>query len=443
MSLNLLLQPISEWIVGNPDLFVIGWASIMFLWLFSTAKQQQSHKSTFTILGMLGTFIGLVAGLWMFDSSDMDGSIITLLNGLKVSFLTSIIGIICSLAYSYIGKKNSKEGKELDIHELLLNISNNTSKTSENIDKLVTSLGGDSDNSLVGQIKLLKTDMNDNHKSLSRTMEKFAEEVSKASTDAIVEALQDVVKNFNEKITDQFGEHFKHLNQAVEKLVIWQSEYKDYLEGFKNNLEIADKTVKDNTEITKSLSSQMSNIESHTKNIPENLKLIEDIIQKQKEELIGLVETLGAFSKIKEEASKTIPEIESHLNGLVKNLSTSIKETTDNISTEFSKNAKEFGNITSEAVKSSELQKQEITRNIDGMQKSIQTELSNSAKQIDDSMKEVFIISDGHIKKQVQDIIEQMGSELTSISRHLANDYKELSSALTESVDLIKKSNIN
>jgi chromosome segregation ATPase len=38
-----------------------------------------------------------------------------------------------------------------------------------------------------------------------------------------------VVQDFNSQVSDQFGENFKHLNAAVEKLVTWQAHYAEQL----------------------------------------------------------------------------------------------------------------------------------------------------------------------------------------------------------------------
>ena len=57
----------------------------------------------FTSLGILGTFVGLVWGLKNFEPSSyetMTTSVSTLLDGIKVAFLTSIYGIAFALIYS-------------------------------------------------------------------------------------------------------------------------------------------------------------------------------------------------------------------------------------------------------------------------------------------------------------------------------------------------------
>ncbi|MDY3920249.1 MAG: MotA/TolQ/ExbB proton channel family protein [Candidatus Limivivens sp.] len=57
-----------------------------------------------TSLGILGTFVGLVLGLRDFEPADytaMTNSVSSLVEGIKVAFLTSIYGLSLSLVYSY------------------------------------------------------------------------------------------------------------------------------------------------------------------------------------------------------------------------------------------------------------------------------------------------------------------------------------------------------
>lgn len=57
-----------------------------------------------TSLGILGTFVGLVWGLKGFDPQTyeaMTSSVSSLVNGIKVAFITSIYGITLSMAFSY------------------------------------------------------------------------------------------------------------------------------------------------------------------------------------------------------------------------------------------------------------------------------------------------------------------------------------------------------
>ena len=40
----------------------------------------------------------------------------------------------------------------------------------------------------------------------------------------LVEALRDVVQDFNARINEQFSENFKHLNAGAAKLMVWHEQ---------------------------------------------------------------------------------------------------------------------------------------------------------------------------------------------------------------------------
>lgn len=65
-----------------------------------------------TSLGILGTFVGLVWGMRGFDPSSYDmmsGSVASLIDGIKVAFLTSIYGLAGSLLFQYSMNRNYSE----------------------------------------------------------------------------------------------------------------------------------------------------------------------------------------------------------------------------------------------------------------------------------------------------------------------------------------------
>lgn len=68
--------------------------------------------SAMTGLGLLGTFIGLILGIKDLDvnQEQLMESIKTLMNGMKTAFLTSIFGVLYSLVFNWIYKKQYNEG---------------------------------------------------------------------------------------------------------------------------------------------------------------------------------------------------------------------------------------------------------------------------------------------------------------------------------------------
>ncbi len=67
----------------------------------------QNLGGVFTGMGIFGTFLGLVIGLWGVDLSSSDVAVLkdgigNLLNGISVAFVTSLVGIFFALLYGFI-----------------------------------------------------------------------------------------------------------------------------------------------------------------------------------------------------------------------------------------------------------------------------------------------------------------------------------------------------
>lgn len=78
---------------------------------YSSFKREQhiDYKSMIVSLGILGTFLGIVLGLWQFDTTDIQGSVPKLLEGLKLAFITSIIGMALSVGLSVLQAQPNPE----------------------------------------------------------------------------------------------------------------------------------------------------------------------------------------------------------------------------------------------------------------------------------------------------------------------------------------------
>ena len=90
-------------------LFLIGiWAVQSTVWILKVKSNGRksvnnllydSIPGVFTSLGVLGTFSGILFGLLGFDASDLDKYIPILLGGMKTAFITSVVGLLCSLCF--------------------------------------------------------------------------------------------------------------------------------------------------------------------------------------------------------------------------------------------------------------------------------------------------------------------------------------------------------
>lgn len=99
--------------------------------------------SLISTLGVLGTFLGITVGLIAFDSSDLDKSIPSLLDGLKTAFLTSLAGMIGSIILSrQVSKVYDDSDKGIsDISTVAQMIVQSVEKNEAKINSMVEILG--------------------------------------------------------------------------------------------------------------------------------------------------------------------------------------------------------------------------------------------------------------------------------------------------------------
>ena len=67
---------------------------LFFIDIISFHKNKHlDYKSSISSIGILGTFLGIFIGLLRFNSNNIEQSIPYLLEGLKIAFFTSVLGI--------------------------------------------------------------------------------------------------------------------------------------------------------------------------------------------------------------------------------------------------------------------------------------------------------------------------------------------------------------
>lgn len=187
-------------------------------------KTAHDGPTLFTTAGIFFTFVGIAEGLFGFDVNNIEASIPGLLSGLKTAFFASVIGVFIALS--------------LKIRLLLFGVAEGSHRRSEGatVDDLVDqitalheSVAGSGDRSLISEIKLQRQDNNDRLDALRRSLTEFVERAAENNSKALVEALREVIRDFNSKISEQFGDNFKQLNAAVGRLLEWQSTYRTQL----------------------------------------------------------------------------------------------------------------------------------------------------------------------------------------------------------------------
>ena len=334
--------------------------------------------SILTIFGVFGTFWGIYIGLQDFKVESIEESIPDLLEGLKFAFVTSLVGILSAIilktfAIVYQMIKGKDPGEETitrlfnsqtaellkPLAALLKSQTRDSDRTQDTLNNIKTALVGDQStvftqlqdlatrqNELIkvqkiGQGEILKsfdniktalTDgpdaitpqlqgltniLSDNHTQVVDEFRKFAEKVVTVSTDKLVEALEEVVYKFNEKINEQFGENFKRLNEAVREINVWQEQYRQQMDELAEEFRIAAQSVEQSRAALASAAQSLMTIEDQSESlvsISEKLDPILNILNNQ----------LEAFGELGHQAREAFPRIEEGLNSLTDGFSSAL-----------------------------------------------------------------------------------------------------------------------
>lgn len=270
-----------------------------------------------TSLGILGTFVGVVIGLLHFDTQHIDAGIPLLLEGLKTAFITSIVGMFAAGVYNTLdawkfAPKRAANGVKSDISPR--DIYEQLESQSALLTKLTTSIAGAEEGSLVGQIKLLRGDIGDHSNKASnwqrdfsdrlwKELATFSEMLSKSATSQIIEALQEVIRDFNNNLVETFGENFKALDASVKKMVEWQERYRDQVDKMSEQYQQS---------VTSLVATKdaVAGIWGECKEIPLAMERLKEVLVVNQHQIQELQRHLEAFKNMRDAALIAVPTIQ-------------------------------------------------------------------------------------------------------------------------------------
>ncbi|MCR9105768.1 MAG: hypothetical protein NXI15_10785 [Gammaproteobacteria bacterium] len=414
---------------------------LAFVTAIVARRSNRAHSYTnyaptlLTTLGILGTFAGIITGLLAFNIENIDASIGELLGGLKTAFTTSLVGMALSITYKLLvatgwitpGASEHIDEEEIGIAELY----GVMREQSTGIEALRTAIGGDNEASLVGQMKLMRSDVGDNHKKTAREMESvltlltkisvnsekqaaafaefqdrlwiklqdFADMMSKSATEQVINALKDVISDFNKHLVDQFGENFKQLNAAVLELVRWQENYKQQL------LQMTEQYQQGVQAITQT-ETAVAHISEESRAIPASMQALKSVLEVNQHQLNELERHLDAFKDIRDRAVEAVPEIRKQITETVEgmaaatgHLTTGVAESADQLKAAIVEGSEEF-------VRNSQL---------------VNDSLSNTSSMVTDNT------------EQTRQLLDDALTETNAVLRVLVADLKDDCGKLTES----------
>ena len=250
-------------------------------------------------LGLIGTFLGIFLGLSNFDPGNIDESLPVLLAGLKIAFTTSIFGMVGSALVKIFSFLHPDVSTKDEITETdFFNLFNDH--------------------------KLILGDINKGIKNLEIKFEDFANKIGESTVEQLIKAIEEVIRDFNTKVEEQFGENFKKFNQGLEKLLEWQNNYIEEVESTKKAIDTSNNLL-DKHE--KSIEKTYVQLE----NIPTVLNPIQETLSAIREERKQVENSLNSLQTLRSNAEKSIPELASKISILTDSLSNNITKVSERL----------------------------------------------------------------------------------------------------------------
>jgi DNA anti-recombination protein RmuC len=375
--------------------------------LFKSTKKSlsvQELSSMATSMGILFTFGGIAIGLVNFDVNNIQASIPQLLSGLKTAFFTSIAGIAAGIivkrwpeVYGIKIRKDDAQGATVETLAYLLKQIQQDQK--DGFEKLSVALAGDGETTLLTQIQKLRTSVNDNFETLNSSFNEFAEKMVADSTQSLIDALTEVMEDFNTKINEQFGDNFKKLNEAVGAMLEWQQEYKTQVTQL--------------TEIFKQTAQSINDVKDNLEEISNDSSKFAETNDKLSTTLDELLDGLDGLSQLGNQAKETLPVLNSNIEELTNNFSERVKAATENI--------------------------KEQAEHLTQSQEKISDNTIKVVDEVNKNIKDQFEELDNALSEELKKALEQLGNQLASVSNKFVDDYVPLTNKLKEVIRIAEE----
>jgi len=397
--------------------------------------------SMLTSMGILGTFLGIFIGLQDFNYN-IDTSLPKLLDGLKIAFGTSILGLSSALTFRFIrpiiarGEVSQEVGADeiyqqmvemnKNSKELITVISRSEETTKDGLETLRKALTDDSDSSISGQLQRLRASISDLEKITQRGFEEqvkefkeFAEHMSKAFSEAIIDELKSVIREFNEKISEQFGDNFKQLNEAVGKLVEWQENYRVQMEQLKSSLDSSVAAIE-------KTQGSIESIEQSTSKIPEHMEKLSEASQKIETTINSLEEGILAVAAMREKAENAFPTISDKIEEIMSTLKDGLELQQQNI-TKLSETLQ--NSVSTQTASQEEL--------LNGLQNSFNTTMG----QVSDNLNDSVVKLDEAMQQEIGKVVNTMAENLSGVVQQFVADYTPLLEQSRKIVEMSQEAN--
>lgn len=425
-------------------LFIIGWVAV---------GRDDGHKprhfidsipTLLTSIGILGTFFGIVLALLAFDDSDIKSHINDIISGMKTAFITSVTGLLLSIILKIWASIHQDKSENLDLDQVdasnILKFIEHHLTEQTNTQKKTAVIHEELLQALTTHHEYVKQNNQQFAANLWDKLEKTAQILTKSATEEVILALNQLIKDFNHQLTEQFGENFKQLNHAVFGLIKWQENYKQQLEQMQVQYQNHTNAVAATQQAIDNIHDNLSHIAHHAQSIPDSMERLAVAIELSHTQIDTLHDHLAAFADMKDKAVAALPSLSEQIDVMLQGMDDASQKLTEQFHqihqsikaqpSIMQSTTQELKNTLERLVGQLEIDIKNITEKHAGSIKEQMNQLSNIAAQ---TLEDISDSIEGQINnfntaeaKKIESDLQQMGSALISMTSQFTKDYKEL-----------------
>lgn len=318
------------------------------------------------------------------------------------AFLNGVVPLLTTIQDS---QTNEEIGVLAKLEVLTTTVSEKQSELLNGVKDALTPIQtslADEQASVLTKFDTLTTTVSEKHDALKDKFETFSinvsETFSKLATEELIKALESVIDEFNMNMVKQFGDNFRHLNEAVDRMVDWQKDHRENMEKLTEEFQVATESIERSRVSLENIVNSSSAIVERSDSIIACAEKLEPILHTMN----GQLET---FSELRQKAEDSLPVINENIEKLTTQFSSKVEEVID-------------------ASKAS----METQR----------TALERQSQQLDNDLRQnVQNIRDG-LEQALTESLNGLAGQLTSLSRQFVEDYEPLTMRLQRLVDMAR-----
>lgn len=343
-----------------------------------------------TSLGILGTFIGIIIGLYGFSLEEIDRSIAELMAGLKTAFITSVVGLVLSLL--------------LRVFSRMLRLPSDPVRSRATID-----------------------DLNQNLLMLRESLDNF----SQRSAAELVGQMEQVVARFNQHMESQFGDNLQgfcvQLAELEPLLGAAAAEYRTHatrVESWSQRCETSLQQLFDQQAVLEQVYERIAGL-------PQMYRGIDELLQRQAQQAGHLTQLLDAQREPAQQLAQLAAQLPPVFEQLSQGVAAAQQRVDENLSS-IDSQLQSQGAALAERFQHLSA----VLDNFQGLEpESLQKLVGASAQAHRESMRELAQMIAGTHKEMMQALGELIRRELQDADISIRRQYEQMDRVMAAQVD--------